>query len=92
MVTKMLILDRTVFSHAISPETAAGKRRAGAGWGRTGARRGSGQDRHGPGYRRDHRMMQALLQPAGTFGSAFWKECRFEEARGRVTLGLGTRC
>ena len=35
-----------------------------------------------------HRI-QALLGPAGTFGSAVWRECRFEEARGRITLGLG---
>jgi hypothetical protein len=33
--------------------------------------------------------VQALLGPAVAFGSAFWRECRFEEVRGRVTLGLG---
>jgi hypothetical protein len=33
--------------------------------------------------------VQALVGPVGSFGSAFWRECRFEEARGRVTLGLG---
>jgi len=34
-------------------------------------------------------IMQGIMGLAGSFGSIFWRECRFEEARGRVTLGLG---
>jgi hypothetical protein len=89
MVTEMLILNRTVFSHAMESQgkekkegdQPAGEEPATAGEaGRTGMAPDTGEI---------VRRVQALVGPAGTFGSAFWKECRFEEARGRMRLGLG---
>ena len=35
------------------------------------------------------RILQRVIVPVGSFLSAFWDECRFEDARGTVTLGLG---
>jgi hypothetical protein len=34
-------------------------------------------------------IVQRMTGPAGVFGSAFWHESRFVDARGTVTLGLG---
>jgi hypothetical protein len=90
MVTEMLILDRTVFSHTLSPASRGkeGEEDPPVGEGpepvREAGRTGVALDTGGI-----TRIVQAVLGPAGTFGSAIWKECRFEEARGRVRLGLG---
>lgn len=34
-------------------------------------------------------LVQAMIGPVGKFGSVFWQQSRFENARGTVTLGLG---
>jgi len=89
MVTEMLILERTVFSHAISPDSR-GKEEEPAPVGEGPVPAGeAGRIGMALDIGEIVRMVQALVGPAGTFGSAFWKECRFEEARGRVRLGLG---
>ena len=33
-------------------------------------------------------IIQKIIGPVGAFGSVFWNESRFEDARGAVTLGL----
>ena len=96
-VTEMLLLDRTVFSRAVSPERRGkeekeAERPAGEGPGPVevpGPVGEEGRTGMAPDTGEIVRKMQALIGPAGTFGSAFWKECRFEEVRGRVRLGLG---
>ncbi|MDD1686835.1 DUF2953 domain-containing protein [Methanoregula sp.] len=34
-------------------------------------------------------IVHRMIGPVGTFGSAFWQQSRFVDARGTVTLGLG---
>jgi hypothetical protein len=86
IVIELLLADRAVFAHTVT--TTAGKEEEKAMPDQPVADRPVvSADTFDPGEI-VHRV-QALMEPAGTFGSAFWRECRFEEARGRVTLGLG---
>ena len=81
MEAELLVLDRTVFSH-VTAMASRGKEEE------TLPVEDAGRTPMAPDTGEIVRIVQALLGPAGTFGSAFWKECRFEEARGRVRLGL----
>ena len=79
IVTGALVADRTVFSYKRS--TAHGEKEPVPD--RPGRVTGT------PDIMDMVHHVLALPGPVGSFGYAFWRECRFEEARGRVTLGLG---
>jgi hypothetical protein len=77
--TELLIADHAVLSHT-GPRDTRGKKIAPAQTpGPAGALK---IDEIVP-------IVQKIIGPVGSFGSAFWNESRFEDARGTVTLGLG---
>jgi Protein of unknown function (DUF2953) len=78
-VTGILVMDSTILSRT-EPVKSGGIEKA--------AEQPAGQAT-APGAGDVARRILAVLGPAGSFGAAVWRECRFEEARGRVTIGLG---
>ncbi len=78
-ITGVLIGGHTVLSRSGPPETGGGKRIPDQAPGPAGMLK-TGEI---------IRIVQGVTGPVGSFLSAFWDECRFEDARGTVTLGLG---
>ena len=77
--TELLIAGRTVLSHTGPRETKGGKIAPTQTPDPAGALK----------INEIIPIVQRILGPVGSFGSAFWNESRFEDACGTVTLGLG---
>jgi hypothetical protein len=82
-LTEVLIADVTVLSHtgSMKPDKGAGNV--------TGVPETRTLSAASPDLSGIVHVVQKITGPVGSFGSAFWRQSRFVEASGTVTLGLG---
>jgi hypothetical protein len=82
-LTDVLIAGNAIFSHSgsIKPDGKAGEV--------TGIPETSTLSAVSPDISEIVHVVQKMIGPVGSFGSAFWRQSRFVEASGTVMLGLG---